>query len=260
MTTNTASSNQALAGRVALVTGGAQGIGQGIARVLRGQGATVYVTGLTDADMEAGAAAGFPTLQADASDADAMGRAVAQVVDEQGALDILVANAGIYPQQRIDELTLDEVMRVLKINVGGTVVSVKAAKEALTKSEAGRIVVVSSITGNFTGYPGWSHYGASKAAQMGFVRSAALELAPQGVTINAVLPGNIRTAGLDALGEDYVNQMARSVPLGYLGDPEDIGEAVAFLASPGARYITGQEIIVDGGQLLPESMDALNDM
>lgn len=121
-------------------------------------------------------------------------------------------------------------------------------------------MVTSSITGNYTGFPAWSHYGATKAAQMGFVRSAAIELARRGITINAVLPGNILTPGLKELGQEYLDQMARSVPAGYLGEPEDIGATVAFLASDGARYITGQGIVVDGGQILPETPEALEEI
>ena len=137
---------------------------------------------------------------------------------------------------------------------------VQAAAAALRESGRGRVVVTSSITGNVTGYPGWSHYGATKAAQMGFVRSAAMELAKDGITINAVMPGNVVTPGLVALGEEYMRRMAAAVPLGCLGEPRDVGEAVAFLASDGARYITGQAIVVDGGQILPESPEAIADM
>ena len=119
------------------------------------------------------------------------------------------------------------------------------------------MVITSSITGPYTGYPGWSHYGASKAAQLGFMRSAALELAPDKITVNALLCGNVLTDGLREMGEDYLVSMARSVPLGFLGSPDDIGAAAAFLATDEARWITGHSLIVDGGQILPESADAL---
>jgi 3-oxoacyl-[acyl-carrier protein] reductase len=121
-------------------------------------------------------------------------------------------------------------------------------------------VVTSSITGPHTGYPGWSHYGASKAAQLGFVRTAALELAPRAITINAVLPGNIATEGLDGLGEDYLAAMAASVPQKRLGGVADIGNAALFFATEEASYITGQTLIVDGGQVLPESLQALEEI
>ncbi len=127
----------------------------------------------------------------------------------------------------------------------------------LKKSNQGRVVITSSITGPVTGFPGWTHYGASKAAQLGFMRTACIEVAKYNITVNAVLPGNILTEGLIALGPDYERSMAASIPLKKLGIVEDIGYAALFLASKEASYITGQTIIVDGGQILPESMDAL---
>jgi 3-oxoacyl-[acyl-carrier protein] reductase len=119
------------------------------------------------------------------------------------------------------------------------------------------VVVTSSITGPVTGYAGWAHYGASKAGQLGFIRSAALELAPAGVTINAVMPGNIITEGLADLGEEYEQTMAASIPLKRLGSVADIASAVLFFASEQAGYITGQTLIIDGGQTIPESLEAM---
>ncbi|GHA02781.1 hypothetical protein GCM10007162_18840 [Ignatzschineria ureiclastica] len=127
----------------------------------------------------------------------------------------------------------------------------------MKKQGYGRVIITSSITGNITGFPGWSHYGASKAAQLGFMRSAALEYARFGITVNAVLPGNILTDGLKAQGETYLDQMRATIPTHTLGEPKDIGYAAAFLASKEAKYITGQTIIIDGGQILPESPEAL---
>nr|WP_258074336.1 SDR family oxidoreductase [Brevibacillus laterosporus] len=111
--------------------------------------------------------------------------------------------------------------------------------------------------GAATGYAGWSHYGASKAAQLGFMRSAALELARYSITINAVMPGNIMTEGLNGLGDHYLQAMTASIPLKRLGSVEDIAYAALFLASKEAGYITGQTIIVDGGQIIPESLEAM---
>jgi 3-oxoacyl-[acyl-carrier protein] reductase len=122
------------------------------------------------------------------------------------------------------------------------------------------VVLTSSITGPVTGFPGWAHYGATKSGQLGFMRTAAIELAKYGITVNAVLPGNIVTEGLAALGEEYYNTMAASVPLKKLGSVADIGNAVLFFASKEAGYITGQTMIVDGGQILPESLEALSMM
>ncbi|HNM97355.1 MAG TPA: SDR family oxidoreductase, partial [Marmoricola sp.] len=127
----------------------------------------------------------------------------------------------------------------------------------LKASGRGRVIVTSSITGPVTGYPGWSHYGASKAAQLGFMRTAAIELAPHGITVNAVLPGNIATEGLADLGAEYRASMEASIPQGRLGDVTDIGNAALFFATDEAAYVTGQALVVDGGQILPESLEAL---
>jgi len=142
-------------------------------------------------------------------------------------------------------------------NLKGTFLSVKAALPYLKKSGQGRIVVTSSITGPVTGFPGWTHYGASKAGQLGFMRTACIELARYGITVNAVMPGNIRTEGLADLGAEYEASMAASIPLRRIGEVEDIGHAALYFASREAGYVTGQTIIVDGGQILPESLEAL---
>lgn len=237
-----------LQGKTALVTGGTLGIGAGIARALAAHGANVIVTGLTQEECDA---AEFPAHVLDVRDRDACQKLIASL----DTLDILASNAGIYPQATIADMTDEDIDLIFDVNVKGTIHMVRAAAPLLEASGSGRVIVTSSITGNYTGYPQWSHYGATKAAQMGFVRSAAIELASKGITVNAVLPGNVLTPGLEAMGKDYLDAMTSSVPLGFLGTPEDIGEAVAFLASDGARYITGQGIVIDGGQILPESQD-----
>ena len=132
---------------------------------------------------------------------------------------------------------------------------IKAA--ALKAKAKGRIVLTSSITGPVTGYSGWSHYGASKAGQLGFMRTAAIELAPFGITVNAVMPGNIMTEGMEAMGVEYIANMAASIPLKHLGTVKDIANAALFFASDEAGYVTGQTLIVDGGQVLPESLAGL---
>ena len=124
-------------------------------------------------------------------------------------------------------------------------------------SRDGRVIVTSSITGPITGYPRWSHYGASKAAQLGFIRTAAMGLAPKQITINAVLPGNIVTEGLADMGQEYLDSMASAIPAGRLGTVADIGNAALFFATDEAAYITGQTPVVDGGQVLPESLMAI---
>ena len=142
-------------------------------------------------------------------------------------------------------------------NLKGTILSVQACLPALAASGRGRVILTSSITGPVTGYPGWTHYGASKAGQLGFMRTAAIELARDGITVNAILPGNIMTEGLATLGEDYLNGMTAAIPMRRLGTVEEIGHTALFFATDKAGYITGQTIVVDGGQVLPESPGAM---
>jgi 3-oxoacyl-[acyl-carrier protein] reductase len=200
------------------------------------------------------------TFAMDVSDPQSCRDMAARATEQFGGIDILCANAGIFPAARLAELSPDSLESVLGTNFKGTVYAVQACLAELERSGHGRIVVTSSITGPFTGYPGWSHYGASKAAQLGFIRSAAMELAPKKITINAVLPGNIKTEGLDDLGAEYLERMAATVPQGRLGEVADIGNAALFFATDEAGYITGQSIVVDGGQVLPESLMALQEM
>jgi 3-oxoacyl-[acyl-carrier protein] reductase len=181
----------------------------------------------------------------------------AETVERFGGIDVLCANAGVFPDAKLEDMTEADIDAIFATNVKGTMLSVKACLPALERSGHGRVVLTSSITGPITGYPGWCHYGATKAAQLGFLRTAAIELAAKGITINAVMPGNIETEGLDELGPEYREKMESSIPQRKLGTVQDIGYAALFLATDEASYITGQTIVVDGGQVLPESMMAL---
>lgn len=252
-----------LSGRSVIVTGASKGIGKGIARVFARSGAKVLVVSRHLAEAEAcaeelkragGTAKGFAADVTQPGDMQMMAETAASA---HGGLDILCSNAGIFPQGKIEELSAEDWDFVMDTNLKGTFLSIKSCLPYLKKSDQGRIVITSSITGPVTGFPGWTHYGATKAGQLGFMRTACIELAKYGITVNAVLPGNILTEGLIALGPDYEKSMAASVPLKKLGTVEDIGYAALFLASKEAGYITGQTIIVDGGQILPESLDAL---
>jgi 3-oxoacyl-[acyl-carrier protein] reductase len=255
-----------VSGRSVIVTGGSKGIGRGIARVFASAGANVLIVGRGAEALDAAVKemASLPgevsALQADVADVRGCQEMVRTAVERYGGVDVLCANAGVFPSARLDAMTPEDLEQVLATNFKGMVYAVQACLAPLQESGHGRIVVVSSITGPMTGYPGWSHYGASKAAQLGFIRSAAMELAGRRITINAVLPGNIRTEGLDDLGEDYLQQMAATVPQGRLGHVDDIAHAALFLATDEAEYITGQSIVVDGGQVLPESLMALQEM
>ena len=257
-------------GRSVLVTGGTKGIGKGIAAGFANAGAQVVITGRDAADGEQAAAklsaaaaslipAGGPVSFAagDVSDQASCAHVVAETVRRHGGLDVVCANAGIFPAASLAQMTPDDLEQVLSVNLKGTFFVVQAALPALAESGHGRVILTSSITGPITGFTGWSHYGASKAGQLGFMRSAALELARSQITVNAVLPGNIITEGLDGLGADYLASMEASIPLGRLGSVADIANAALFLASDEAGYITAQTIVVDGGQTVPESLEAM---
>jgi 3-oxoacyl-[acyl-carrier protein] reductase len=247
-----------LTDRVVLVTGGTKGIGKGIAGVFARAGANVVVAGRDRERGEAAAAdLGGGYVAADVGRAEDCERMAAETVERFGGIDVLCANAGVFPDTKLAAMTEADIDGIFATNVKGTMLSVKACLPALERSGHGRVVVTSSITGPITGFPGWSHYGATKAAQLGFVRTAAIELAAKGITINAVMPGNIETEGLAELGAEYRQQMEMSIPQGKLGRVEDIGNAALFLATDEASYITGQTIVVDGGQVLSESIMGL---
>ena len=253
-----------IAGRAVVVTGATRGIGKGIARVFAGAGARVLIVG-RDAEAAKGTVAELSATGADVSHVLAdvgrredCQRIVAAAAERFGGIDVLCANAGIFPATPLAEMTEKDIDEVLGTNLRGTILSVQACLAPLAASGHGRVILTSSITGPITGFPGWAHYGASKAGQLGFLRTAAIELAASGITINAVLPGNIATEGLDELGEDYLASMTATIPLRRLGTVEEIGYTALFLATDEAGYITGQTIVVDGGQVLPESLAALD--
>ena len=252
-----------ISGRSVLVTGGSKGIGKGIAKVFAAAGAKVMIAarGAEAAETaaaeirEAGGTAAVVTGDVGAfADVEKMVKAT---VDTFGSLDIVCANAGAFPQTKMVDMDPDEWDEVMRTNLKSAFLAVKAAIPEFQKNGKGRVILTSSITGPVTGYPGWAHYGASKAGQLGFLKTAAMELARYNTTINAVMPGNIYTEGLQDLGEDYLKTMAASIPLKRLGAVEDIGNAALFFATDEAGYITGQTIVVDGGQILPESLEAI---
>jgi 3-oxoacyl-[acyl-carrier protein] reductase len=251
---------QQLDEQVAVITGGARGIGLGIASVLAGAGAHVVLADIDRDEANASAAQlrelghSAEGLQADVTDRTSVDALAAHVVAAHGRIDILAANAGIYPSTpiaAIDDAIWDHVM---DINVKGALHAAQACLPAMLARGYGRIVFSSSITGPVTGQIGFAHYGASKAALLGMMRSIAVEVAPGGVTVNAIMPGNVWTPGLLDTSEEHRARMLSAIPMGRFGTPEDIGFAVRFLASPEASYITGQTLISDGGQVLPEGV------
>ena len=241
------------------MTGASKGIGKGIARVFAAQGAHVLIAARDLAQAEAAAAeirtgGGVASAVAvDVSRAEDNALMAQTASERHGGIDILCCNAGIFPAAKLFDMKESDWDQVLDVNLKGTFLSIQACLTALKAKGKGRIILTSSITGPITGYPGWSHYGASKAGQLGFIRSAAIELAPHNITINAVLPGNILTEGVKALGPEYIARMTSAIPAGRLGSVEDVAYAALFLASDEAAFVSGQTIVVDGGQVLPES-------
>ncbi len=254
-----------ISGRSVIVTGGSRGIGKGIAQVFAKAGANVLITGRDEvvakrtveelASLNKGGK--FSYFIGDVATEQACAEMAATAIQRHGGVDVLCANAGIFPDVRLKDMREVDIDLVLSTNVKGTILSVQACILALAASGHGRVILTSSITGPITGYPGWAHYGASKAAQLGFMRTASIELAPMGITVNAVLPGNVATEGLAELGEEYRRSMESSIPVGRLGEVNEIGYAALFFATDEAGYITGQALAVDGGQVLPESLAAL---
>jgi 3-oxoacyl-[acyl-carrier protein] reductase len=247
-------------GKSVIVTGGSKGIGRGIATVFARQGAKVTITARGEEALKLATAEIEGDVRyelCDVSDWTSVQSMVANVARTQGGLDVICANAGAFPQTKIIDMDPEEWDNVMATNLRSSFLCVKAVIPHFEKAGKGRVVLTSSITGAITGFPGWSHYGASKSGQLGFLKTAAMELSRYNTTINAVMPGNIYTEGLQNLGQEYLDTMAASIPLKRLGDVEDIGNAALFFASDEAAYITGQQIVVDGGQIIPESLEAL---
>lgn len=250
-----------LKGKIAIVTGASKGIGRGIARVFASEGARVLVA---DVDEEWGrktinkikeADGDASYMKVDVSKKEDVELMARTALERYGRIDILCNNAGIFTNMaRIEEMTLEDWDKILNVNLRGTFLTVRACVPQMIRQKYGRILVTSSTTGNRTAIIGLSHYAASKGGINGFIRNVALELAEHNITVNGVEPGNILTEGMmEVVGEEYVRMNEAVIPMGRLGEPEDIGYAMTFLASDEAKYITGQTIIVDGGQILPES-------
>ncbi|MBI5777150.1 MAG: 3-oxoacyl-[acyl-carrier-protein] reductase [Nitrospirae bacterium] len=241
-----------LAGKTAIVTGAAQGIGRAIAEALAHAGADVAVADLDPGRSQETVTAitkmGRRALNikvnvADWNDAKAM---VDQVVKEWGKVDILVNNAGITRDGLLLRMKEEDWNLVLQVNLNGTFNCTKAALQPMSKQRSGRIVNIASIVGAI-GNAGQANYAASKAAVIGFTKSVAREYASRAVTVNAVAPGFIDTAMTQQLSADVKETLSKQIPLGRLGQPSDVAEAVKFLASDEAGYITGHVLHVNGG-------------
>jgi NAD(P)-dependent dehydrogenase (short-subunit alcohol dehydrogenase family) len=241
-----------LNGKIALVTGGTSGIGLASAKELAEQGAQVFITGRRQAELDAavseiGSAA--TGIRADASVLSDLDAVYAQISKSAGHLDILFANAGGGDMQPLGAITEEHFDRIFGTNVRGVLFTVQKALPLLR--EGGSVILTGSTT-SIQGTESFSVYSASKAAVRNFVRSWALDLKGRGIRVNVVSPGPVRTPGLGGLVPDEHRQglfdaLAAQVPLGRLGEPEEIGKVVAFLASDSASFINGTELFVDGG-------------
>jgi 3-oxoacyl-[acyl-carrier protein] reductase len=229
-------------GRVALVTGGNRGIGLACARTLADAGHRVAVTYRS----EAPDVPGLLAVKCDVTDADAVEAAFTQVEEELGPVEVLVHAAGVNADTLLLMMKEEDFTKVLDANLTGAFRIAKRATKRMLRARWGRIVLVSSVVGQI-GSAGQANYAASKAGLLGFGRSLARELAPRNITVNVVSPGPIDTDMLNALDDEQRGLLISIVPLGRVGQPEEVAAAVAFLASDDAAYITGANLPIDGG-------------
>jgi 3-oxoacyl-[acyl-carrier protein] reductase len=237
--------------RVALVTGASRGIGRATAHVLARQGAFVVAAARAEnaaaTVAEITAAGGrAEALTLDVTEAGAIEAAVAGVLQRHGRIDILVSNAGITRDQLLLRMKRDDWDAVIATNLTATFTLTQAVLKPMLKQRRGRIIAISSVVGQ-TGNAGQANYAASKAGLIGFCKSVAREVASRSITVNVVAPGLIDTEMTRGLTGDAQDDWSSRIPLGRLGTPEDVGAAVAFLASDEASYITGHVLAVNGG-------------
>lgn len=249
-----------LEGKVALVTGGARGIGGAICNAYAAEGAKVAVADRLIEDAQETAAAlgeNGMAVAMDVTDLAAIAEGVAAVEEKWGGIDVLVNNAGIFNMAPIEEVTVDDYRRQYDVNVAGTIFAIQAVVPGMKKRGGGAIINLSSQAGR-RGEPNITVYCSTKAAVISITQSLALELAKDKIRVNAIAPGVIDTpmwTHVDALFAKYENkavgqkrrEVGEAVPLGYMGAPDDVAEPAVFLASEGARYITAQTLNVDGG-------------
>ncbi|MDA8083789.1 MAG: 3-oxoacyl-[acyl-carrier-protein] reductase [Nitrospiraceae bacterium] len=244
-----------LKGKVALITGGARGIGKAIAEHLAAKGADLVIADISyDSAAETAkelASTGVRTLalKLDVSKSAEVSAAFESLMKEFGRLDILVNNAGITRDGLLLRMKEEDWDAVIGINLKGVFLCSKEAVKVMVKQKFGRIINIASVVA-FMGNPGQANYSASKAGIVGLTKTTAKEYASRGITVNAVAPGFIATAMTDALAENVRQEMLKSIPAGTFGSVKDVAGAVAFFASPDSSYVTGQVIHVNGGMYM----------
>ncbi|MFD1423492.1 3-oxoacyl-[acyl-carrier-protein] reductase [Laceyella tengchongensis] len=245
-----------LNGKTAVVTGGSRGIGRAIAITLAEAGADIVIFyagnhAAAEETIQSVRETGRQglALKVDVSDKEQVDAAMKEVVSTFGRVDILVNNAGITRDNLLMRMKEDEWDQVIATNLKGAFLCTKAVIRPMLKQKGGRIINISSVVG-VAGNQGQANYVAAKAGLIGLTKTTAKELASRGITVNAIAPGFIETDMTSVLDESLKEQMRSEIPLGYYGTPQDIAEAVKFLASDSARYITGQTIHVDGGMVM----------
>jgi len=242
-----------LSDRVAIVTGSGRGIGRAIALKLAEVGATIVINDIGDASPVDSLAEEIKAMNreslailGDVSLSSDVDRMVEAAIATYGKVDILVNNAGITRDQLVLRMSDEDWEKVMNVNLKSVFFCTRAVLRHMVKQRWGRIVNIASIVG-IVGNAGQANYASAKAGIIGFTRTTAKEVASRGITANAIAPGFIDTSMTQQLQEDWKRELQRRIPLGYLGTPRDVAEAVAFLASEEARYITGQVLGVDGG-------------
>ena len=244
-----------LENQVALVTGGARGIGRAIAMALAAAGAKIVVSDIdleaaqkTAEELKEGGSEAF-AVAGDVSDSGSVEGMIRESLDRFGRIDILVNNAGVTRDGLLMRMKEEDWDLVMRINLKGVYLCTKAIMRSMMKQRSGRIINIASVVG-VMGNAGQANYAASKAGVIGFTKSAAKEMAPRGINVNAVAPGFIATDMTDKLTDDVKAEFLRNIPLSRAGTPEDVAQVVLFLASPAADYITGQVIHIDGGMVM----------
>ena len=242
-----------LKSQIAMVTGGSRGIGFAISRELAAAGARVAVVGRDESRARTAAAElpgeGHAGYAADVADSASVAELVRRVEEDLGSPEVVVNNAGVTRDNLLMRLKDEEWDAVLDTNLRGAFNVIRAVTRGMMKRKAGRIINISSVVG-VTGNKGQANYAASKAGLIGLTKAAAKELASRGILVNAVAPGYIETDMTSELPEAAREALREHIALGRLGQPEDIASVVRFLAGPGAAYITGQVLVVDGGMVI----------